>query len=63
MKFSEREKQARFKADMVPHMDVLFNYALYTTGDRDMASDLLQDTFLKAFRFFDKFESGTNAKA
>jgi RNA polymerase sigma-70 factor (ECF subfamily) len=63
MKFSEREKQVRFKADMVPHMDVLFNYALYTTGDRDMASDLLQDTFLKAFRFFDKFESGTNAKA
>jgi RNA polymerase sigma-70 factor (ECF subfamily) len=28
-----------------------------------VASDLLQDTFLKAFRFFEKFEQGTNAKA
>jgi len=63
MSLSEREKQAKFKAEMVPHMDMLFNYALYTTGNRDAASDLLQDTFLKAFRFFDRFETGTNAKA
>jgi RNA polymerase sigma-70 factor (ECF subfamily) len=44
-------------------MDVIFNYALYLSGDREMASDLLQDTYLKAYRFFDKFEEGTNAKA
>lgn len=63
MRISEKEKHARFKEDMVPHMDMLFNYALYMTGDRDVASDLLQDTFLKAFRFLEKFEQGTNAKA
>jgi RNA polymerase sigma-70 factor (ECF subfamily) len=63
MRNLEREKQAKFKEEMLPHMDMLFNYALYMTGDRDVASDLLQDTFLKAFRFFEKFEHGTNAKA
>jgi RNA polymerase sigma-70 factor, ECF subfamily len=63
MRNAEREKQARFNEEMVPHMEMIFNYALYMTGDRDVASDLLQDTFLKAFRFFEKFEPGTNAKA
>lgn len=33
------------------------------TGDPDDADDLVQETFLKAFRFFDKFEKGTNCKA
>ena len=33
------------------------------TNDMDDAGDLVQDTLLKAFRFFDKFEKGTNAKA
>jgi RNA polymerase sigma-70 factor (ECF subfamily) len=36
---------------------------MYLTGNRDESNDLLQETFLKAFRFFDKFERGTNAKA
>jgi RNA polymerase sigma-70 factor (ECF subfamily) len=44
-------------------MDMLYGYAMYLTGDRDEASDLLQETFLKAYRFYDKFEQGTNAKA
>ncbi len=44
-------------------MDLMYNYALYLTADREKANDLLQETFLKAFRFFDKFEEGTNARA
>lgn len=63
MKTDENSRQERFNKEMLPHMDVLYNYAVYMTGDRDEASDLLQETFLKAFRFFDKFEAGTNAKA
>jgi len=47
----------------MPYADMLFNYGLYLSGDREQAADLLQDTYLKAFRFFDKFEKGTNAKA
>jgi RNA polymerase sigma-70 factor, ECF subfamily len=53
----------RFQRDMVPHMDLMYNYALYLTADREEANDLLQETFLKAYRFFDKFEEGTNARA
>jgi RNA polymerase sigma-70 factor (ECF subfamily) len=56
-------RHRRFNDEMVPHMDLLYNYALYLTTDREEASDLLQETFLKAFRFFDKYEPGTNAKA
>jgi len=44
-------------------MKALYNYALKMTGDEDDADDLVQETFLKAFRFFDKFERGTNCKA
>jgi RNA polymerase sigma-70 factor (ECF subfamily) len=56
-------RHRRFEKEMMPYMDQLFNYALYLSGDREQASDLLQDTYMKAYRFFDKFEAGTNAKA
>lgn len=52
-----------FEKEAVPHMDALFNFALRMTGDSDEADDLVQETYLKAFRFFDKFEKGTNCKA
>jgi RNA polymerase sigma-70 factor (ECF subfamily) len=41
----------------------MYNYALYLTGRREAAQDLLQETFLKAFRFFESFQQGTNSKA
>lgn len=63
MRNVEKPKQERFNEVMVPHMDVLYNYGLYLAGDKEAANDLLQETYLKAFRFFDKFEPGTNAKA
>jgi RNA polymerase sigma-70 factor (ECF subfamily) len=52
-----------FEKEMIPHMDLLYGCAFYLTGDREEANDLVHETFLKAFRFFDKFEPGTNAKA
>jgi len=52
-----------FEREAVPHMDALYNFALKMTGDSDDANDLIQDTYLKAFRFWDKFEKGTNCKA
>lgn len=44
-------------------MEVLYNYALRMTGNKEDAKDLLQETFLKAYRFWDKFEQGTNLRA
>ena len=57
------QKQRRFIETMMPFSDQLYSYGYYLTGDREQAEDLLQETFLKAFRFFDKFEEGSNAKA
>ncbi len=41
----------------------MYNFAYRLTLDVDDAKDLLQDTYLKAFRFIDSFQQGTNAKA
>ena len=54
---------ADFEKEAIPHMTSVYNFALRLTGDTDDANDLVQETFLKAFRFFDKFERGTNCKA
>lgn len=58
-----QNRYARFEKEAVPHMDSVYNFALRMTGDEDDADDLVQETYMKAFRFFDKFESGTNCKA
>jgi len=44
-------------------MDALFGAALRLTRSAKDAEDLVQDTYLKAYRFFDSFEKGTNIKA
>ena len=59
----EERLRADFEREAIPHMDALFNFALRMTVDQAEAEDLVQETYLKAFRFFDKFESGTNCKA
>jgi RNA polymerase sigma-70 factor (ECF subfamily) len=58
-----KKKHAEFEAEALPHMDVLYNFALRTTGNEDDARDLLQETYLKAYRFWDKYEKGTNIRA
>ncbi|MFH0990887.1 MAG: sigma-70 family RNA polymerase sigma factor [bacterium] len=58
-----QKKQSDFETEALPHMDVLYNFALRTTGNNDDAKDLLQETYLKAYRFWDKYEKGTNIRA
>jgi RNA polymerase sigma-70 factor (ECF subfamily) len=57
------EKQRAFEKEALPHTELLYNYALRMTNNPEDADDLLQETFLKAYRFWDKYEQGTNIRA
>jgi RNA polymerase sigma-70 factor (ECF subfamily) len=59
----EVQKQKDFEEEIIPHLDAMYNFALRLTSDPSDAEDLVQDTIVKAFRFFDSYEKGTNAKA
>lgn len=52
-----------FDEEFYPHADALFNFAYNLTYNEDDANDLVQETYMKAFRFIDKYIEGTNAKA
>jgi RNA polymerase sigma-70 factor (ECF subfamily) len=54
---------ARFEADALACLDSLYRTALRLTHVPADAEDLVQETYLKAFRAADRFEPGTNLKA
>jgi RNA polymerase sigma-70 factor (ECF subfamily) len=62
-KYSQEEKNGIFDGEFMPHIDSMYNFAYRLTFDEDDAKDLVQDTYLKAYRFINSFEKGTNAKA
>lgn len=59
----EVQKQEDFEEEIIPHLDAMYNFALRLTSDPSDAEDLVQDTIVKAYRFFSSYEKGTNAKA
>jgi len=61
--YSEREKNAIFNEEFLPHINSMYNFGFRLTLDPDDAKDLVQDTYLKAYRFIESFQKGTNAKA
>ena len=61
--YTNAEKHDVFNREFMPHIDSMYNFAYRLTTDEDDANDLVQDTYLKAFRFIASFEQGTNAKA
>ncbi len=48
---------------MLPHLDALYRTAYSMTKNAGDADDLVQDTYLRAFQFFDQFQGGTNSRA
>jgi RNA polymerase sigma-70 factor (ECF subfamily) len=62
-KYSEQDGARIFDKEFMPHVNSMYNFAYRLTFDEDDAKDLVQDTYLKAFRFINSFEQGTNAKA
>lgn len=62
VELSKSDKQ-RFQDDAMPLLDSLYAGALRMTRNPADAEDLVQDTLLRAYRAFDRFEPGTNLKA
>ena len=63
MKGNSGEKQRAFETEALPHSDLLYNYALRMTNNIADAEDLVQETFLKAYRFWESYQQGTNIRA
>ncbi len=63
MSFVNR-KRREFEAEAVMHLDVLYSVGLrLTAGDASRAEDLVQETFLHAFRAWHTFRAGSNCRA
>ncbi len=60
---SAEEKKALFENEFLPHIDSLYNFGFYLTNDEDEAKDLLQETYLRAYKYINYYQKGTNAKA
>lgn len=52
-----------FEDEALPHLDALFRYAMRLTRNEKDAEDLVQDTFVRGLRYWEKYEEGTNCKA
>ncbi|NBC09369.1 MAG: sigma-70 family RNA polymerase sigma factor [Bacteroidetes bacterium] len=52
-----------FEEEFLPQIDALYTFAYHLTYNEEDANDLVQETYLKAYRFLDRYEAGTNAKA
>jgi len=60
----DAEKRERFEEEALVHLDALYGLALRLVGgDEARAEDLVQDAMLKAYRSWDRFTPGTNARA
>ena len=62
-KKEEQKKRREFETEALPHMDSLYRTALRMTKNEKDAEDLVQEALVKAYRFWDKFESGSNCRA
>jgi RNA polymerase sigma-70 factor (ECF subfamily) len=59
----EASRRARFEETALPHLRRVYNVALRLARRPEDASDLAQETYLRAYRTFDNFRAGTACKA
>lgn len=58
-----RSRDERFRAEALPHLSAVSRFALALARDEADADDLVQETFLRAFRNWDQFEPGSECRA
>ena len=59
----ENNRRKEFEDIAMEHVDSLYSMAIRLVFNKEEAEDLVQETYLKAYRFFDTFQKGTNIKA
>lgn len=60
---SRRKRRSEFEQIALPHVDSLFGAAYRMTRSQQGAEDLVQETMLRAYRFWDTFQQDSNCKA
>jgi len=58
----EQDKLARFEQSVMPHMDAAYNVARWLSSNDSDAQDIVQEAYLRAFKFFSGFR-GENSRA
>jgi len=59
---ADSSRRTAFEKEALVHLDALYRVGLRLTGNAADADDLVQETMLKAFRSWDQYQPGTNAK-
>jgi RNA polymerase sigma-70 factor, ECF subfamily len=58
-----QDRREQFEGFALEHFDILYKVARALTRQADEAEELVQETYCRAYRFFDQFEPGTNGRA
>ena len=62
MWLARRRRARQFEETAVPHLAAVYRFARQL-ADEQQAQDLVQDTYLRAWKYFDSFQAGTNCRA
>ena len=62
-RYDKDTREKIFNGEFLPHIDALYNFAFHLSYNEEDSNDLVQETYLKAYRFIDSYDAGTNAKA
>jgi RNA polymerase sigma-70 factor, ECF subfamily len=57
------QRATSFENEALPHLNAVYRFAFRLTGSAADAEDLVQDTFLRAYRSWNRYEPGTRAKS